>query len=459
MARTPALWIVLSLGLSVAGASAQSSGSEGAFQTDAEGPAEVAADPGDEIRARDDRIAELERKIGLLASELERVRVQVAVPEETELMASYGFGPAASKVYGVERGLSLGGYGEAFYTNFVNDEGHGEDKDRDRADFLRLVTYMGYRFNESILFNAEIEYEHATTSSTDSASGGSVSVEFAALDFFWKKSLNARAGLLLLPMGYLNEVHEPPFFYGVQRPETERRILPSTWRENGAGVFGRFGESLSYRTYLVTGFNADGFSDAGIRGGRQKGNRSLAEDWAWVARLDWAPTEEWELGGSFYTGGSGQDQRTDVGKLPDARLSMGELHAQYRNGPFHSRALFAYSHLGNASSLNRVLERPQDEPIADQMLGGYVEVAYDIWGTFFSGDKSLSPFLRVEYVDTQNHVPSGFSANRERAFWLYTPGIQFKPHPNVVLKMEYRNFQPRDGEIADEVSLGMGFAF
>ena len=86
--------------------------------------------------------------------------------------------------------------------------------------------------------------------------GGSVSVEFAALDFLWRPEANARAGLLLVPMGFLNEVHEPPFFYGVQRPETETRILPTTWRENGVGLFGKLGETVEYRAYVMNGFNA-----------------------------------------------------------------------------------------------------------------------------------------------------------------------------------------------------------
>jgi hypothetical protein len=421
-------------------------------------PAEPAAtDPEveDRLRARDDRIEELERKVDVLADELSRVRTQVAVPEEKALKSAYGLGPAASKIYGIERGLSIGGYAEAFYTNFVGD--HPEVLDR--SDFLRMVMYLGYKFNESILFNSEIEYEHGTTSSTSSSGGGSVSVEFAALDFLWKEWANPRVGMLLLPMGFLNEVHEPPFFHGVQRPETERRIIPTTWRENGAGLFGRFGEELEYRTYVITGFDARGFSDEGIRGGRQQGNRALAEDLAWVARLDWTPTPDWLLGGSFYTGDSGQDQSVGGVDLPDARLSLFEVHGQWNRGPLQARSLFSMSFLSSAGALSDALPLDPGEAVADEMLGGYVEVAYDVWDLLFKGGKSLSPFVRVEYVDTQYDVPSGFTANRNRAFWLLTPGITYKPHPNVVLKAEYRHFDPREGELADEISLGMGLAF
>jgi hypothetical protein len=413
----------------------------------------------DAIRQRDDLIADLSRKVDVLTDEVATLRTQVVVPEEPDLESTFGFGPAASKVYGVSRGLSIGGYGEANYVNFF---GSGEDQP-DRADALRTVIYLGYKFSESIIFNSEIEFEHATTSDVGNGAGdGSVSVEFAALDFRWKDAVNFRAGQLLMPMGFLNEIHEPPFFYGVLRPETEVRILPTTWREVGAGVFGQIGESFEYRSYVTAGFNGQNFSDSGIRSGRQQGNRSLAEDVAWVTRADWTPDAlpGFLLGGSFYVGNSGQDVDIDDEELPNARLWILEGHAQYERGPFHARGLFAFSSLSDASELNQVLDRDVDRPIADEMLGGYAEVAYDVYPWLFgSEDRQLEPFVRVEYVDTQYDVPSGFEANRTRATWITESGLNFYPHPNVVLKLEYRHFDPREGERADELGVGMGFAF
>ena len=140
---------------------------------------------------------------------------------------------------------------------------------------------------------------------------------------------------------------------------------------------------------------------------------------------------------------------------------MWEAHAQYRKNQLEARALFSMNLLGDSSDLNRVLDRPIDRPIADRMLGGYAELAYDVWPTIFeNGDKYLAPFMRVEYVDTQNRVPSGYIANTRNSYWLFTPGVTFKPHPNVVLKLEYRNFSPKgSAERPDEVGIGMGFAF
>ena len=153
-------------------------------------------------------------------------------------------------------------------------------------------------------------------------------------------------------------------------------------------------------------------------------------------------------------------QRTWLRKVPDAALAVVEGHIQWRYEQWQARALFAYNQLSDARDLNLALGRAHDRPIAEKMLGGYLEIAYDVWPTLFGNfERSLSPFLRVEYVDTQYDVPSGYEANGRNSYWLYTPGIQFKPHPNVALKLEYRNFDPRDGERPDELSFGMGFAF
>ncbi len=420
--------------------------------------------------ARDDRIQQLEKQVQILADELSRVRTQVAVPEDKELAGSYGFGPAASKIYGIDRGLSIGGYGEYNYTNIVSGEGPGPELDR--ADALRTVLYFGYKFNESIVFNSEIEFEHGTTSDVKNGEGsGSASVELASLDFFYKPELNFRAGLMLAPVGFVNEIHEPPFFYGVRRPEVETRIIPSTWRNMGAGIFGQLGENFEYRAYVMTGFNGARFSDSGFRSARQKGNHALAEDLAIVVRGDYSPESipGLEFGGSFYVGEVDQDTglglatggaTADGKSIADARLYITEGHLQYRDGPLSARLLAAYTHLDEASDFNASLGRSSTAPIAEDMLGAYAEVAYDVWPRLFGNeDKSLEPFARFEYVDTQFNVPSGFTANRNRAYWVYTSGVNYYPHPNVVIKLEYRNLTARSGTRPDELALGVGFAF
>src|SRR5262249_18271028 len=145
-------------------------------------------------------------------------------------------------------------------------------------DLTRAVLYVGYKFTDKIVWNSEIEFEHATTEQ-----GGSVNVEFATLDYLWRPSANFRVGEVLLPVGFVNQVPEPPFYFGTQRPGPELLIIPATWGENGVGMFGDLGEQLHYQVYAVAGLDALGFSsEEGVRDGRQGGSESRAEDIGWV---------------------------------------------------------------------------------------------------------------------------------------------------------------------------------
>jgi hypothetical protein len=419
--------------------------------------------------AQEDRIGALERKVELLTSELERTRSDMAVPESGELNSVYGLGPGASKVYSLTRGLSVGGYAEGLYTAFVDDK--RKSGAENRADFLRAVLYAGYKFTDNIVYNMEVEFEHATTGSTDSSGSGSASVEFAAIDFLLKDWFNARAGLLLVPMGFLNEVHEPPFYYGTHRPDPETRILPTTWRENGTGIFGQLAEQIEYKAYVMNGFNAQGFDTGGFRGGRQKGNRALAEHLAFVGRLDWTPLPELLVGGSVYVGNSGQDQSVtapgggEVG-VPDALTTIWELHGQYERAGLHTRGLFTMAHVGDAGDLSRALgpggsgELAAGEAVANRMLGLYLEVGYEVLQWLLpESEASVEPFFRYEYTNTQDEIPSGFDTDRTEVVNTYTAGLHVRPIPQVVIKLDYRNRSAREGALGDEVNAGIGVVF
>jgi opacity protein-like surface antigen len=428
----------------------------------------------DRAQAQDDRIAELERTVRVLADELERTRRDMVVPETPELMAKYGHAPGASKIYGLKQGLSIGGYGEGFYRKIVSDA----DGEKDRADLLRFVLYTGYKFTDNILFNAEIEFEHATTSSTQSSDDGSVSVEFAQLDFMWKDWANFRTGLVLVPMGFINQIHEPPFYFGVNRPEVERQIIPTTWREAGVGLFGTLAEQVDYEAYVINSLNGAGFDARGLRGGRQKGNRALAEHLAFVAKLEWSPLPEWLVGGSVFYGKTGQNDNIDVTSggfqydvdIPDTPTTIWEIHAQYENYGFHARSLFTMAHIGENGALTSALgpkgfgggtgDLKAGEAVGGEMLGVYGELAYNVLPQLFPDtEKSLEPFFRFEYYDTQLDLPSGFSKDRAREIEIYTLGVSFKPIPNVVIKADYRNRDSQSGSLPDEFNMGVGFVF
>ena len=403
-------------------------------------------EPADE----NERLEAVEAKVEALTDEVGRLESIFAVPEEVALESFSGLGPAASKVYKRESGLSIGGYGEVRLRSFQNQD---DDNENDVFDALRAVLYVGYKYNEKWVFNSELEFEHAGT-----GGGGSVSTEFLTVDYLHADELNFRAGLLLIPMGFVNEIHEPTFFFGAERPEVEKRIMPSTWRENGAGIFGTVAERIHYRLYAVNGFDATGFDRDGLRGGRQKGGRALSDDFAFVGRVDVDLTDGLLVGGSIYAGQSGQEQRVgpDNELLPDMMTHIYEIHAQYKGYGLSLRGLWSEAFVDEAGAFNRIEEQAN---LASQMQGWYVEAAYDILPLFRDSQATLEPYFRFEQWDTQHKTPDGITRDGSQDVDLYVAGVQFKPIPQVVFKVDYRHFDQRDGHRANEVQAMVGYVF
>ena len=403
-------------------------------------------------------ISQVERKTDVLTEEVEKLRTQLVVPETTEYKSAYGLGPAASKVYQVGKGLSIGGYGEANYQVMVDDQGgmnsDGTVKNSDNADFERLVLYAGYKFTDNILFNSEIEFEHGTAGDNKN---GEVSVEFAALDFFIDPLANVRAGMVLMPMGFINQIHEPPFYFGNNRPEVERRIIPTTWREVGGGLFGELASGLTYTAYVVNGMDAKDFSSNGIRDGRQSGSKALAEDLAFVGRVDYAPDAlpGVTVGGSAYLGNSGQGQTFD-GVEADAFTQLYEAHLQWKYRGLEFRTLGSFGHIDDAA----ILSAAKGQAIGSQNYGWYTEAGYDILPHLFKDTTQyLAPFFRYEQMDTLASVPVGFADDLSKDIEIFQVGMNYKPIPNVVIKADYRNFKQKAGKAPDDFNLGLGFIF
>ena len=401
---------------------------------------------------------EQERKTDILATEVEKLKTQLNIPDKREYKSLYGMAPAASQVYMLKRGLSIGGYGEYFYTGFQNKE---DTRRRDEVDFVRLVLYAGYKFNDWIVLNNEIEFEHGTTGS-GAENKGEVSVEFSQLDFLLDERVNIRTGLMLVPMGFINEIHEPLFFHGNRRPDVERYIIPTTWREVGAGLHGEALPGLTYRVYGINSLNAgttpdDGFTSAGIRDSRQNGSRAIAEDWAFVGRFDYAPEALAGMffGGSAFVGDAGQGARF-VGRKADVLTQLYEGHVQWHYRGLEFRALGAWGHIGDAG----LVSAQKGETIGSQNYGFYAEAAYDVvpflWPT---STQFLAPFFRFERFDTIASAPRGFS---DDGFWdrtIFQGGLTYKPHPNIVVKADYRNIGTSGGGVPNEFNLGVGFIY
>lgn len=401
--------------------------------------------------------AELSRRIDILAAEIEEMKL-------TELALTggsvYGLGPAASKVYHIPRGVSLGGYGEVVYENYA--ERREDDRPsgrRDRVDFLRSVLYVGYKYTDRLVFNSELEFEHAAT-----GRDGTVSVEFATLDYQFRRRMAARAGLLLVPMGFINELHEPPVFLGALRPDVERQIIPSTWRANGIGFAGETRGGLSMRAYLIEGLRGDRFAAGGLREGRQHGSNAPLRTPSWTVRVDWESTFGLLVGGSGFTGSAAQGPLDTL--TVDIRTTLYEAHVQYAAKALRLRALYAGANINDVAELNRALGLTGAQGVGERLQGAYVEVGYDLFeGLGFGPDlpageqMALLPFARYEMYDTQARVPSGFTRNPANERTVLTIGASLHPHPQVVLKADWQDRRTEARNGVNQWNLGAGYLF
>ena len=397
-------------------------------------------------------VEELQRQLDVLAEEVERLRSgeEETVELTPEEVRALGLAPSAARTYQQTRGVSIAGYGEALFENYSRSTQAGRPSGRtDQFDFLRAIIYAGYRFNDKFLFNSEIEVEHADE----------IFIEFAYIDYLVHENLGIRGGMLLVPMGLVNEFHEPTVFLGTERPVTEQRIIPSTWRENGAGVHGSRG-MFSYRAYIVNGLNGEAFSANGVRGGRQKGSRAKAENFAFTGRLDVTPIPGVFVGASVYNGGSGQGDIVIDGESFDVSTTVFDVHGQAQVRGFDVRGLFATASIGDAVELNQVLGNTGGAAVGDEMRGGYLQLGYDVLSqSYAAGGAQLTPYYRWERVDTQASVPTGFVRSLSTDATFHTVGVEVKPIPNVVVKLDH-TWVSNDAESAiNQWNIALGYVF
>ncbi len=330
-----------------------------------------------------------------------------------------------------------------------------ERGDSFRPDFHRFVLLFGHSFSDRIKFWSELEVEHALVEGGEAR--GEVAVEQAYLDFLVKPYLNFRAGMLLAPMGIVNERHEPPAFNGVERPFVETVIIPTTWRELGFGLTGDLGRGFRYRAYLASSLDARRFgAEFGIAEGKSSGFDASFRNPAKMARLEFAGIRRLTLGASFYSGHAGF---TTPGVNP--RVSIGEFDGRYSFRRLDFRGLFAQTWINRTAELNYFLERQTglNPNVGRQLRGYYAEPAFHVLPR--SIGKDLILFGRYERYNTQHRMAAGFVPlpQFDRSSWV--TGITFKPIPDVALKFDYVFNRNRSAVVRalDGINLGIGWWF
>ena len=353
--------------------------------------------------------------------------------------------PQAAEVGSGHRS-TIGAYGEAHLV-------HREEETT--ANLERFVLFIGHHFNDWARFYSEIEIED----------GREIEPEQAYVELQPYKQVGLRAGLLLLPVGIINQLHEPPTFNGVARPLTDQLIVPSTWRELGVGLYGEALPGLHWQLALVTGLDASKLTvDRGLAPGRGAGMDAPARDGALVGRVHWNGLLGLETGVSFYSGGAGQHHE----ELGGVRVSLVEADARYTRQGLGLRAEYArvFIHGDDAAARITAFQRatnPAAPVLGSQMQGLYLEASYDLLRILGGSAQQLVLFSRYENVNTRARVPAVLGAGHTHAAQFVFAGLTYLPHPQIAFKMDYRRALQDEGTglLAGEnqLSFGLGFMF
>ena len=322
-------------------------------------------------------------------------------------------------------------------------------------DFHRFVLLFTHSFSDRVRFVGELELEHAVVEGLEE--GGELELEQAYLDFLAHPALNFRAGMLLVPVGIINERHEPPVFHGVERPFVDTVIIPTTWFEAGAGIHGALGSGFRYRAYAMAPLDATEFSAGeGLQGSAQHGSEAVVRNVAFTGRLEFVGVRGLQTGASFWTGDTSFNVpriKTSVGLYEfDGRLSRGRLEA---------RGQLAHVFIKGAGALNDAMGRLTgiDPNIAEQLFGVYGEVSYRFLPARAPHDAAV--FVRYENFDTQFKMPAGSQPlpQFDRDAWVI--GATYWVDPDVAIKFDYSHVRSASTVVPPprSVNIGLGWWF
>ena len=321
------------------------------------------------------------------------------------------------------KGITVGGYAQIDYNQPEGKNG--------KMDVHRMVMLLGYKFNDKVQFVTEIEYEHVKE----------VYIEQAFLNYSLSDNLNIRGGLMLVPMGIVNEYHEPTTYNGVERPNVDKSIVPTTWREIGVGITGRFNEAnLRYQAYIFNGFKSLNGTKTlggsnGLRNGRQKGAESTINTPNLSAKLDFYGIQGLRLGLSGYFGRTQAEDLVDALEGADVGISMFGLDARYINKRFSARGQYIQAILNDTQAYNSL----NSANLGSELKGWYAEAAYNLLP--LSKKQKLDAFLRYEMYDTHAATQkAGISRNLGYNRNDITAGLSYHLATGAVVKADYQIF-------------------
>jgi hypothetical protein len=366
--------------------------------------------------------------------------------------------------HGETAGTTIGGHAELHYSL---DSVTGPGETAAEADLHRLELFLAHELDERLRFYTEIEVEHAIASSEAS---GEVAIEQAYVDYLLcEQALGLRAGLVLVPMGIINQWHDPPMFHGVERPQVDHVIIPSTWSEAGVGVFGEPVDGFRYQLYVVSGLDASGFSaDQGVRGGRGGAAAARTDGLAITGRVEVEPARGVVAGLAAYLGEAGPNADFVDASGAEVELDVPvygvALDARARHAGLEARAVLAWFAIGDTAELGRVAAEgaPLGLNVGSELYGLYGELAYDVLHAGLDTPHQLLPFVRVERYDTFAQAAGRDVIRAEEGYGVteVIAGLTYRPLRQVAFKTDFLWRSP-DGPLPAQgrFELGVGVMF
>ena len=344
----------------------------------------------------------------------------------------------------IKKGITIGGYGQIDYN-----QADGDQNQNGKLDVHRMVLLFGYKFNDKVQFVTEVEMEHVKE----------IYVEQAFLSYSLTDNINLRGGLMLVPMGLINEYHEPTVFNGVERPGVDKSIVPTTWREIGVGVSGKVDDlSLKYQAYIFNGFSSVNGSKVlggsnGLRNGRQKGAESNINSPTLSGKVDYYGIRGLRLGASAYLGDTQPEDVVEDERGAKVMVKMFGGDARYSYKKFKARGQYIQTFISGAKEYNAL----NSSNLGSKMNGWYGELAYNVLPT--AKEKKLYVFGRYSEYNTHQSV-DGFTANDSYDRNILTTGLSFHIAPGAVVKADYQFINTKvDDDSTGGLNLGLGVWF
>ena len=381
---------------------------------------------------------DLERKLDLLSDEVDDLK-------------SRGFGGGTTEYNRV----TVHGYGEMHFQNQTQKHGNAQ------VDNHRFVIGVHAVLADWIHLNAEIDFEHAAQT---------MEYEFGYLDFLLNPALNVRAGVILAPVGLLNEYHEPPLFWTTERPLLQQKLIPTSWNQAGAGIFGTPTDGINYRLYFMnslqsisnsttTGQNSE-FSSSGIRGGRSQLSKVKSNDFSVLGRVEFSKLYPGlQLGFSLVHGDTTHGLINEGGTM-----TLLEADIRYRKGWFDMNASIVNTRVEDAAALNTFCDSGSgnqcDTGIAKNNFGFNVQAGAHLpqlmgWKTSYD----VVAHAMFERIRTQDEMPSGTAPDRSKNYNNYHFGVAYLPIPAVSLKLDHLHQVTEANTSSDTIYLGMAYMY